>query len=145
MIFNTRPVKNIGDEVFVGTYGGVDIRFEPSETRYLPSHIAEHVANQLVKAILKKDKDNLAEIGKILGEEIATKESTRILSLKEVIELHEKEFKEMREKKEKEDAILKEKALGIAKKDVRQTTRQPEEGERGDDKEDGSPSQPADR
>lgn len=144
MIFNTRPVKNISDKPFVGIYGGVRLKFEPSETRYLPSHIAEHVANQLLEAMQKKEPDEPVKMNEILGNEIITKEEAKILSLAGVIAQHEKEFKEMQEKKKKEELLLKERALDIAKKDVRETTGQPEKGEQRDDKEDGSPAKPAD-
>lgn len=141
MKYNTRSVKNTTEEVFIGRYGGVDLKFEPGEMRYLPNHIAEHIANQLhgrLFAKAKKEGVDYPYLGQILGEEIRTKKETRKLHLSELIKQHEKEFKEMQDKKAKEDLLLKQEALKIAKKDDGTTSTEAETGDGPTDKTGGS-------
>ncbi len=119
MKYNTRSVKNITETKFVGTYAGVDIVFEPSQTRHLPSSVAIHIGQQLATMIFKKqDRRNsrlvkgLPEIlDSILSPEIQTKEEEKNLSPKEEIEQHEKEFAQYLDKKRDEEILKREEAL----------------------------------
>lgn len=141
MQWNTKPIKNTDDIGFTGRFNGVDFKFEVGQTRNLPSHVSEHLAEQLALMLKRKDKEELTletYIAKILGEEIKTAEERVVLTFKEQVERHENEFTDWQEKQEKEQIIKKDKALNIAKKDVRNIIDKSEKGERADDSQDDS-------
>ncbi len=117
---NTKLITNITDFDFIGRFGGVDIVLEAKQTRFLPSHISQHIAEQLVAIILEQKKKRNPKIdifeekprllSQILGEEIKTEEPTN-LSLKEEIEKHERDFAKLSEDTEKLRIIKKEEIL----------------------------------
>ena len=118
MKWDTREIKNITEEEFIGKYDGVEIRVKPGESRFLPVHIAEHIAKQLSSLMERQMKDkegvqpedlqmNLES--RILGPKLATANEDRILSTKEEIEKHEKEYAELkREEIVKKETLMQE-------------------------------------
>lgn len=140
MKWNTKSVLNIDDDVFIGMYAGIEFKFEAGEKRYLPTNVSEHLEHQLIVKLRKKHEDSTSvpNYSQILGEEIVTADSLKKLSLAQEIEKHENEFTDWQEKQEKEQIIKKDKALNIAKKDVRNIIDKSEEGERADDSQDDS-------
>ena len=121
MKYNTTPIKNIDEEVYVGAYNGVTFELQPGETRYLPTivskHLAEHLANKIVMRIKKKE--NVAQdpqpiIEKILGKEIMTAPEHIKLSFAEEVKQHEKEFALWQEEQRKIDLLKRNEANEIA-------------------------------
>lgn len=122
MKYNTTPIKNIDDELFIGRFSGIDFIFEPGNIRFLPSHISQHLAKQLMMQITKKfegkkEKAPLNLIDEILQPEIMTAENTENLTLKEEVDRHELEIKKWQEGKEREEDEKRIKAEGIIEKE----------------------------
>jgi len=124
MKYNTTPITNIDDEVFIGGFAGVEFRFEPKETRNLPTDVSKHLAEHLIKKLTSKAKgkkedpgDPGALKGEILGEEIMTAEAVEQISFKEEVDKHEKDFKEWQEKKKRDEILNKDRALENANKE----------------------------
>ncbi len=119
MKYNTTPIKNVGDESFVGKFNGVEFRFEPGEERFLPTFVSEHLAKQLEVKLQKKDpKKNIIELlNSILGEEINTKTEASKMTFKDEVDQHEKDFKEFQKKKTEEEDIKRKKAEEILNED----------------------------
>ena len=118
MKYNTTPITNIDDEVFVGGFAGIEFRFEPKEKRFLPTDVSKHLAEHLIKKIhgkLRENKEDLIEPGalkgQILGVEIMTAEVVKQLSFKEEVEKHELEFKTWKDEKDREEILNKDRAL----------------------------------
>lgn len=119
MRYNTRPVTNTGAEPFTGRFNGVDFLFKPKQTRYLPSFVATHLANQLILALRKRAKNStdFSPEG-ILGTEIETKDDEKALSFGKEMEEHEKEFARWQEEKKKRELLQREEAVKIADQNV---------------------------
>lgn len=122
MQWNTKPIKNTDDIGFTGRFNGVDFKFEVGQTRNLPSHVSEHLAEQLALILKGKDKEELAfetHVASVLGAEINTAEERVALTFKEQVEKHERDFILWQEDRKKEELIKKSKAVEIsAEKDV---------------------------
>ena len=124
MKYDTKSITNILDSVeFIGRYNGVDFRFEPGKTRYLPSFVSDHICGQLITKILKgipdkEERPSSEELrSKILGEEIKTAEEDKNLSFKEGMDRHELEFVRWQEEQRKKEILNQEKAEDILDKD----------------------------
>jgi hypothetical protein len=114
MKFNTKAVTNIyATKEFVGRFAGVDLPFAPGQTRYLPSHIADHVGKQLAEEVYKsqsRKNPKLVEsveqiLSKILGKEIITKDDDRELSVSDLIAQHEDDYARYAEEKHREEVL----------------------------------------
>jgi len=117
MKYNTTPIKNVDANIFVGKFNGVDFSFEPGETRYLPTHVTNHLAKQLKIQIQDKNPeiDIIKMLSEMLGAEIMTKDPERPLTFKEEMDNHELEFKTWQEGQKKENLLKKEEAKEIGK------------------------------
>lgn len=98
-------------DVFKGIFNGVTFLIESEQTRYLPTHVAEHLAKQL-RNFMTKEKIEF-DATKILTEEFQTTESEKKLTFKEEMDKHEEDFKErqLKIKKERESKIEKAKEI----------------------------------
>jgi len=101
----------------VGKFQGVDFSFEPGETRYLPTHVSDHLAKQMKIQIQSRDPeiDIIKVLSEMLGKEIMTKEATQDHTFKEEMDNHELEFKTWQEDQKKKDLLKKEEAREIGK------------------------------
>ena len=119
MKYNTIPITNIREDVFIGKYDGVEFPFEPGEKRHFPSFLSNHIANQMIQQIMKDTIDDNEKPRKedlrtkILEEEIMTAEENKKLTFKEEVEEHEREFAKMQEDKKREEILKRDKAKDI--------------------------------
>lgn len=117
---NTIAIKNSSED-FIGKYNGVEFILLSGETRYLPSDVSIHLAKQLIDEIVKKSKEPVdrEELKReILGEEIMTAETVKILTFAEEVVKHEEDYKEWQEEKDKEELLKGEKVKQIIEKNV---------------------------
>ena len=128
MKWNTKPITNIDDETFEGRFNAVNFILAPNETRYLPTMVSDHLANQLARKIMEKEKEKMQELNpnalidpmllvdRILGKEIPTAEDPTSESFKESVDKHERDFKAWQEQQKKTELLKKKEALEIATK-----------------------------
>lgn len=129
--YNTTPFTNITNKPFFAKYDGVEFEVAPEETRYWPSALARHAADQLVNAIQKSSPSDATDIHgrpihsqeyraelirKILGTQEMTATPDTPMSFKEEVAAHEAEYAKLLEVKRKKDVENKAEALKEAEK-----------------------------
>lgn len=124
--YNTTSFTNVSDELFYAKYDGVEFLVELKETRYWPTALSRHAANQLADKIISskpQDSKNVegvaihspefrqALIAKILGPMETTATPDTPMSFAEEVKAHEEAYAEMQKAQRKEDVEAKAEAL----------------------------------